>query len=281
MEPRNKNGARFIVLGAIVLALAVAVTAQDPLMQAREELNQGVRAYKAANYEGAIEHFKNAVRLDSKLRVAKLYLATAYLQQYVPGVDTPENNANAQMAIEQYQAVLADDPNRSEKITSLKGIANLYMNTKNFEASREYYKKATDADPNDPEAYYSVGVIDWTAAYKDISERKARWGLGAEARVKSRQLCEEIKGENIVRIEEGIKMMELAMEKRPDYDDAMTYTSLLYHRKADTECGDSQAYANDLKVANDWVDKAMATRKKKFEAAKKAQDSTTPDQPPK
>ena len=201
---------------------------------------------------------------------------TCALPIYVPGVDTPENNANAQIAIEQYQAVLADDPNRSEKITSLKGIANLYMNTKNFEASREYYKKATDADPNDPEAYYSVGVIDWTAAYKDISERKAKWGLSVEARVKSRQLCEEIKAANSPRIEEGIRMMQLAMEKREDYDDAMVYMSLLYHRKADTECGYPQAYAQDLVTANDFVDKAMAARKKKFEEEKKKEANPDP-----
>ena len=36
----------------------------------------------------AIEHFKNAVNLDGDLKVAKMYLATAYAQQYVPGVDT-------------------------------------------------------------------------------------------------------------------------------------------------------------------------------------------------
>ena len=262
MKAIRKKDARFFSVAAIVLALAVAVKAQDPLMQAREELNQGVRAYKAANYEEAIEHFKNATRRDPQLKVAKLYLATAYMQQYIPGVDTPDNIANATQAIEQYQAVLADDP---RNVTSLKGIASLYMNMKDFEASREYYKKAVEADPNDPEAYYAVGVIDWTAAYKDIADRKAKWGLGVEARVKNRQLCEEIRAANSARIEEGIKMMQLAMEKREDYDDAMVYMSLLYHRKADTECGYPLAYAQDLVTANDLVDKAMATRKKKFE----------------
>src|SRR5215470_11673957 len=179
MNTVTLRGARFVGLVAIVLAMAGAVFAQE--LDARQELNQGVRAYRAADYEGAIEHFKNAVRLDPNLKVAKLYLATAYMQQYVPGIDTPENNANATRAIEQYQAVLADDP---KNITSIKGIASLYMNMKNFDGSLEYYEKAVDADPNDPEAYYSVGVIDWTAAYKDISDRKAKVGLGVEDRLK-------------------------------------------------------------------------------------------------
>ena len=101
METVTLRGARFVGLVAIVLAMAGAVAAQQ--LDARQELNQGVRAYKAADYEGAIEHFKNAVRLDPSLKVAKLYLATAYMQQYVPGVETPENNANATQAIEQYR----------------------------------------------------------------------------------------------------------------------------------------------------------------------------------
>jgi len=272
-----KNCARLVTVLAVAAAL-LSVTGCKKL-QARDKLNKGVQAYKAANYEHAIEYFKDAVKLDNDLKVAKLYLATAYMQQYVPGVDTPENNANATQAIEQYQAVLSEDP---QNVTSLKGIASLYMNMKKFDESAQYYKKAIDADKNDPEAYYSVGVIDWTATYKDITERKAKLGLGVESQIKSKEVCEEIKAANGQRIDEGLKMLEIAREKRQDYDDAMTYTNLLYHRKADTECGDPQAYANDIKLANDWSDKAMAARKKKFEeASKKTQGGITLDQPKK
>lgn len=269
--------ARLVTAMAVAAALLSVTGCQK--LQARDRLTKGVHAYKAANYEKAIEYFKDAVRLDKDLKVAKLYLATAYMQQYVPGVDTPDNNANATQAIEQYQAVLADDP---KNVTSLKGIASLYMNMKKFDESAQYYKKAIDADPSDPEAYYSVGVIDWTAAYKDIADRKAKLGLGVEAQVKSKEVCEEIKATDGPKIDEGLKMLQIAMEKRQDYDDAMTYTNLLYHRKADTECGDPQAYANDIKSANDWSDKAMAARKKKFEEAnKKVQGGITLEQPKK
>jgi tetratricopeptide (TPR) repeat protein len=269
-----KRSARLVTVLAVAAALVSTVGCDK--LRARDQLNKGVQAYKAANYEQAIEHFKNAVGLDKNLKTAKLYLATAYAQQYVPGVDTPENNANAQQAIEQFQEVLSDDP---KNVTSLKGIAYLYMNMKKFDQAREYYKKAIDADPNDPEAYYSVGVIDWSAVYKDIAERKSKLGLGVEDQVKSKQVCDEIKTTDGPKIDDGIKMLQTAMDKRADYDDAMTYTNLLYHRKADTECGDPQAYANDIKTANDWSDKAMAARKKKAEeAAKKTQGGIVLDQ---
>ncbi|HYX54510.1 MAG TPA: hypothetical protein VE783_13715, partial [Candidatus Limnocylindrales bacterium] len=96
-------------------------------LRARDQLNKGVQAYRSAQYEAAIEHFKNAVDLDSDLKVAKLYLATAYAQQYVPGVDTPDNVRNAQLAIEEYKKVLENDP---KSVNSLKGIAFLYMQQK-------------------------------------------------------------------------------------------------------------------------------------------------------
>lgn len=266
--------ARLVTVLAVTAALLSVAGCKK--LQARDRLNKGVQAYKAAKYEKAIEYFKDAVELDNDLKVAKLYLATAYMQQYVPGVDTPDNNNNATQAIEQYKEVLNTDPNN---VTALKGIATLYMNMKKFDESGEYYKKAINADRNDPEAYYSVGVIDWTAVYKDVSERKAKVSLGVEDQIKSREICEQIKQTDGPKIDEGLKMLEIAMEKRQDYDDAMTYTNLLYHRKADTECGDPQAYANDIKLANDWSDKAMAARKKKFdEAAKKTNGGIVLDQ---
>ncbi|HLJ87971.1 MAG TPA: tetratricopeptide repeat protein [Candidatus Angelobacter sp.] len=260
--------------GRLVAALAVAaallsVTGCSKL-RARDQLNQGVKAYKDAKYEQAIGHFQRAVSLDQDLDVAKLYLATAYAIQYVPGVDSPDNNRNAQQAIDGYKEVLGKDQGN---ITSLKGIAYLFMNMRRFEESREYYKKVIETDPNDPEAYYSVAVIDWTAAYKDTAERKAKAGLKVDDELKGKQdqkLCEEIKAANQARVDEGLKMLQTAMEKRQDYDDAMAYVNLLYRRKADMECGDQQARMADIKAADSFSDKAMAARKKKAdEAAKK------------
>jgi tetratricopeptide (TPR) repeat protein len=270
--------ARLVAVLAVTAALLSSLGCDK--LKARDQLNKGVQAYKSANYEQAIEHFKNAVELDKSLKTAKLYLATAYAQQYVAGVDTPENNANAQQAIEQYQAVLSEDPNN---VTSLKGVAYLYMNMKQFDKAGEYYKRAIAADPNDPEAYYSVAVIDWTAAYKDTADRKTKAGLaGVEAPMKSKQelkLCQDIKAANDAKVDEGLKMLETAMEKRQDYDEAMTYMNLLYLRKADMACGDPEAAAQFKKMSDEYTNKAMAARKKKAEeAAKKTSGGIVLDQ---
>ena len=70
-----------------------------------------------------------------------------------------------------------------------------------------------------------------------------------------------------------MKSLQMAIEKRQDYDDAMVYLNLLYLRKAnDQTCDDPEKRAEYRSAANSWSDKAMAARKRKAEeAAKKNQ----------
>ncbi len=97
----NKSG-RVLTVLAVLLALFSTVGCSK--LRARDQLNKGVQAYKNAKYEDAIEHFKNAVELDPTLINARLYLATAYAQQYIPGADSPDNNRFAEQAIDVFQA---------------------------------------------------------------------------------------------------------------------------------------------------------------------------------
>ena len=273
------RAARFVTVLAI--AAGLLTTAGCNKLRARDQLNKGVQAYRGANYEQAIEHFKNAVSLDGDLKVAKMYLATAYAQQYVPGVETPDNLRNAQQAIEEYKHVLEVDP---KNVTSLKGIAFLYMQQKKFDEARDFYKKAIEADPNDPETYYSVGVIDWSQVYKDAADVKSKESLRVDDELKgkgSQKLCDQMRTKDGEIVDEGMKMLQTAIDKRQDYDDAMAYMNLLYRRKAaDMTCEDAQARADYVKTANDWSDKAMAARKKKAdEAAKKNTGGIVLEQP--
>jgi tetratricopeptide (TPR) repeat protein len=75
-------------------------------LQSRDQLNKGVQAFKNAQYPEAVESFKRAVELDPGFSAARLYLATAYMQQYIPGADSPENNQMAQAAHDQFMKVL-------------------------------------------------------------------------------------------------------------------------------------------------------------------------------
>ena len=65
--------------------------------------------------------------------------------------------------------MLAKDPN---DLTALKQIASINRNIKKFDAAKEYEKKVIAIAPNDPEAYYTVGFVDWVLAYKATKRSK-------------------------------------------------------------------------------------------------------------
>jgi tetratricopeptide (TPR) repeat protein len=252
-------------------AVSVLATAGCNKLRARDDLNKGVAAYKNAKYEQAIDRFKEAVALDPSLQNAKLYLATAYAQQYIPGVDSPENLQNANAAIDQYKAVLQQD---AKNVNSIKGIAYLYLQMKKFEDAKSYYRKAIDLDPNDPEAYYSVGVIDWTQAYQPRMEERSKLGLRPDEPLKDKKLCSKLRADSENIIQDGIDNLNKALQLRQDYDDAMAYMNLLYREKADRECDEPDQRSTDLKTADEWVDKTMAAKKAKAEKQQGAQGIT-------
>src|SRR2546426_11731212 len=268
-----KTSVRVLAITAVGLAMLSTVACNK--LQARDQLNKGVQSYKSEKYEEAIDHFQKAVSLDPGLINARLYLATAYAQQYIRGADTEDNNRMAQQAIDQYKAVLERDP---KNVNSVKGIAYLYLQMKKFEEAKQYYRKASELDPNDPEAYYSIGVIDWTQTYQPRMEERSKLGLKPEEPLKDKKVCMMLRAKNWDIIKDGVAMLDKALQLRPDYDDAMAYMNLLYRERADVQCDDPAARMADLKTADEWVDKTMATKKAKAEKQPGAQGITM-DQP--
>jgi len=255
------------VLALVATGMILLSTTACNKLRARDQLNKGVASYKNAKYEQAIDHFQQAVSFDPSLINARLYLATAYAQQYIPGVDAEDNTRMATEAIDQYKQVLDRDP---KNINSVKGIAYLYLQMKKFDDAKDYYRKAITMDPNDPEPYYSIGVIDWTESYQPRMEARAKLGLKPDEPLNiknkdQKQVCDQLRQQYSPVIEDGINVLGKALELRPDYDDAMAYMNLEYREKADLECDDPAARAADLKTADEWVDKTMATKKAKAE----------------
>jgi DNA-binding SARP family transcriptional activator len=268
----NKN-VKLFTLAAVALALLPSVGCDR--LRARDQLNKGVDSYKNSHFEQAIEHFKNAVELDPSLTNARMYLATAYVSLYIPGVESPDNLSNAQQAIEQYQKVIDGKPTREQKVNSAKGVAYLYLNMKKFDDAKKYYRLASDSDPNDAEPYYSVGVIDWTASYQPRMEERAKLGMKPEENLNpkakdQKKICDELKVKNMPVIQEGIDSLNKALQLRADYDDAMAYLNLMYREKADVECDDLSVRAGDLKTADHWVDETLRVKKEKAEKAASA-----------
>jgi tetratricopeptide (TPR) repeat protein len=272
---------RLLTLAAAMLALLSSVGCDK--LRARDQLNKGVNAYKDNKFEEAVDHFQKSAALDPGLINAKMYLAGAYVAQYIPGADTPDNNRMAEQAIEQYKNVLGMNPPREQKVMAEKGIGGLYFNLKKFDESKKYYRMVSDIDPADSEPYYSIGVMDWTACYAPRMEERAKLGLKPDESLNpknkdQKKACEELKVKNAPLIQEGIDSLNKAIELRSDYDDAMAYLNLMYREKADLECDDLNVRQEDLKTADHWVDQTFIVKKARAEKQPGPQGITL-DQP--
>lgn len=249
---------RLPVMAALLCTVLFLTTGCNRL-KARDQLNKGVESFKTARYEEAINHFQRAVSLDPTLPMARLYLATAYSQQVIPNLKTPDNLKNAQLAIQNFQEVLQKQP---KNINALKGIAALYLNIQDFDQAKAYQRKVIEVDPNDAAAYYTIGVIDWTLAYKNALP--VRQSLGQPDNgdpIKDKKACEALAEKNGSLIQEGLDVLHKAIQLKQNYDDAMSYINLMYRRKAGIECGDKAASQADLATAQEWVEKDLAARK--------------------
>jgi len=207
--------------------------------------------------------------LDPKLPMAKGYLATALGQNVVPGLLTPDNLKTAQQAIDIFQEVLAKDP---KDVNSMKQVAGIEFSVKRLDEAKAWQKKALQEDPKDPEAAYTVGVIDWMQAHQNTLTALATAGLNddGEGNAKApKKIMDELKDKNAPLIQEALQYLNQALEIRPTYDDAMSYLNLVYRAKANLDYGSADAVKADLDTAKDWSSKSMGTRK--ANEAKKSQ----------
>jgi len=260
------------ILLAVALAALVAGTGCDKL-RARDKLNKGVQAFKGGQYDLAVEDFKQAKDLDPGLLNARLYLATAYANQYIPGAPSPENTRMGQQAIEEFQGVLQKDPNN---VSAVDGIGSILFNmggtpfdAKKFDDSKGYHQRHIQIKPKDPEPHYWIGVIDWSLAYRGNGDMRAEYNKTAKKTIRDTDpmppaLAAQYAQKYAPMVDEGISELKTAMDLRPDYDDAMAYLNLLYRRKADMETS-ADARDADNKLADDLVEKVKAIKQKKIE----------------
>ena len=211
--------------------------------QARDALNQGIQDFRNGQNDEAINSFQRAKYLDPKLMNARLYLATAYASQYIPGAPSEKNQELGRKAVEEFRGVLEIDPQNLSAIDGIGSITYQMAGTPydpaKFEESKSFHQKHIQIKPNDPEPYYWVGVIDWVLSFRANNELRTRYNQAHVAhQVKDTEPLPPQAREEYVRnygaiIDEGIESMKHAITLRPDYDDAMAYLNLLYRRKAD------------------------------------------------
>jgi tetratricopeptide (TPR) repeat protein len=250
--------ARISAGGALLLILASTVGCTK--LKARDQLVKGVQAFKAGRYEEAVNHFQNSIALDPSYDTARLDLAAAYSYQIVPNLDTPDNLKIAQKALDGFNSVLDKNPN---DLMALRQVASIHRNIMKYDLAKADELKVIAVEPQDAEANYTIGVIDWTQAYKNAVKILGESNLQDDGNgnpKKSKEATQKLIAANSVLVTEAMKYFQRAVEINPNYSEAMDYLNLSYRRKADLETDDAARKA-DLAQADQWIQKSMGARK--------------------
>jgi len=269
------SNVRTMALISAVGALALLSTGCEKL-KARDNLNKGVQAFKTAKYNIAVEHFKKATELDPEFINARIYLATAYMSQYIPGADSPENMQNAKAAETEFLKVLEKEPNNTLAIESLaslhynqaQGNQPLEQKLKKLDEAAQWYSKLASVDPNAKTAFYSLGVITWAKWYPRLMESRRDMGMKPEdpGPLKDKKVREKMRTEWLATIDKGVENLEKALKVDPEYDEAMAYLNLLHRERADL-LDSPDEYRKEVETADNFVQKALDTKKIKAERA--------------
>ena len=271
------NKAAKLVFAAVAMVTLFGAAGCNRL-KARDLLNKGVAAFKNGQYDSSIEDFKQAKDLDPTLLNARLYLATAYATEYIPGAPSDDNVRVGQQAVNEFQDVLSVD---AGNLSALDGIGSILYNMagtpfdpEKYNESKKYHQKHIELSANDPEPYYWVGVIDWTLAYRGNAEGRQAYNIqNQKKQVKEADALPDKVREQFTQqygdlVDEGLKMLQKATDLRPDYADAIAYQSLLLRQKADMS--DTATRASIEKQADDLLDKVKEIKQKMAEKESKS-----------
>jgi tetratricopeptide (TPR) repeat protein len=248
-------------LAVLILLMVVPLSGCGFLkkLRARDSLNKGVEAFSDQKYDAAAQFFQKSVELDPDFEIARMYLATAYTSQFIPGSTDPKSEEMAQKGIETFKQVaeLATEPDN--KLNAMLSIASLYYQLKRYDESKEWCRKVLELDPQNAEAYYRIAVIDFDDSFEQT---------GIQGEMVEYMSPEEVEAA-LKNIDDGLECLDKALEIRPDYFDAMEYQNLLWREKAKFET-DEDARAELIRQADLVAQKSLALRlKAEEEAAKK------------
>ena len=266
------------LLSAAILvgALTLLGTGCDKL-KSRDDLNKGVSAYKNAKYSDAVNFFQEAIDLDPDNPNARVYLATAYMMQWIPGADSPENLQFASKAKDEFGKVLTQDDKNGVALASLASLAfneadplPLDQKMAKLDEAASWYTKLVTADPQNRDGYYSLGAIAQKKFYPVLMTARVNASMKPDepGPLKDKKAKAELSAKYLPVVDEGIKNLQKALDIDKESDDAMAYMNLLIRERADL-ADDKEAYKKQVDEADSWLQKALDTKKIKQERSEK------------
>lgn len=274
----NRSRAATLGLG---VCLALFSTGCEKL-QSRDQMNKGVQSYKANKYADAVKHFKEAVSLDASNENAQAYLATSYMVQWVPGADSPDNKKVYDSARQEFEKILQKDPSNSLALASMASMAfnsassgTPEQRNAALDEAKKWNLRRIEVDPKEPEAYYYLGVINWTQARPAIQQARAdaKMSPNDPGPIKDAKIREQLKQKYGQPIDQGLDYLKKCLDIDKENEDAMSYMNLLLREKADFE-DTPEAAKNDIAQAEDFSNKSLEMKKIKASRPAKKTDAS-------
>lgn len=245
----------------VVAAAALSVSARAQ-SAALSELKQGVDAYNSGDFIAAQDHFQKGVNADPDNVNARLFLATATLRVIS---ETPQgrlgpNKTNVyDPVIVQFDQVLTHDPLNQSAIFGLATLGG----TARSQQAHDLLMQLIAKDPKNRDAYYTAAVMDWSKVYDAVQTAAQQAGVPMNAaRIPDPALRGALRSQYEPYIEEGYKLLQIALSIDPAYDHAMAYMNLLY--RLDARIAATQQESDTLTAkGDDLVKLALQTAKTK------------------
>ena len=274
----------------ILLAILVATTSGCGIInriRSKNQLNEAAQAYREGRFVEAEQHSRRAAELDPNNKTAPMFIARTIHAQYRPGVQTPENIAKAQEAIQAYQQLLDKNPKDEE---AYKAIAYLYGAIKEDDKLRQWISQRAASDSTDPikraEAYIVLASKDWDCSYKitelptnkittvDPANNKATVSYKKPKDQKEfdqAQMC----------VKQGLSEAENAIKFDPNNESAWSYkTNLLLEAsklaEMDGKADQKAQYQKEYEVALKRTTELSAAAEKRKEEEEARQQASPP-----
>ncbi len=273
---------------AIVLAVLVVTSSGCGIInriRAKNELNEAARTYREGHFDEAEQHSRRALELDPNSKSAPSFIARTIHAQYRPGVNSPENIAKANEAIQAYQQILQKDPKNEE---AYKAIAYLYGATKDEDKLRSWISsRANDASidaEKRAEAYVVLASKDWDCSFK-ITELPANktttLNEGNRASVAYKKPSDQKEFDAAQGcVKRGLEEIENAIKLDPNSESAWSYkTNLLLEAKKLAEMDGKTDQAAELDKQRDVAQKrtmALSEANQKKKEAAEAKQAASP-----
>ncbi len=272
---------------AVLLVALVSATGGCTLVnrvRAKNALNEGARAYKDGSFADAEARFSDAYQLDPPQRNAPIFIARAVQQQYKPGVQTPENLAIGEKAVEEYGKILQASPGNED---AYKAIVFLYGQMKRDEKVNELLMQRASGGPTPKARADALTILaskQWNCSYEITEQKDNKITENQPNRIliKYRKPANQADFDKAQQCTtEGLKLAEQATSLDPNNPNAWSYKANLLREKSKLAemAGDAAAKTD---IDRQYED-ALNTQKRLSDEAtkrKEAEDAAKPPTPP-